>query len=85
MNKERIVFLDYMRVIACFMVVVVHCCEMFYLFNGVIDYPDASDRGWVSLIDGLCHVSVPLFVMASYSLHNLVTVLCRGSCMDWKT
>lgn len=65
MKGERIVFLDYMRVIACFMVVVVHCCEMFYLFNGVIDYPDASDRWWVSVIDGLCHVSVPLFVMAS--------------------
>lgn len=75
MNKERIVFLDYMRVIACFMVVVVHCCEMFYLFNGVIDYPDASDRGWVSLIDGLCHVSVPLFVIASAYL----LVPMRGS------
>ena len=29
--KERIVFLDYLRVIACFMVMLVHSIEPFYL------------------------------------------------------
>ena len=29
--KKHIVFLDYLRVIACFMVMVVHSCEPFYL------------------------------------------------------
>ena len=28
---NRIVFLDYLRVLACFMVIVVHSCEPFYL------------------------------------------------------
>ena len=29
--KERIVFLDYLRVVACFMVMAIHACEPFYL------------------------------------------------------
>ena len=28
---KRIVFLDYMRVIACFMVIMVHSCEFFFI------------------------------------------------------
>ena len=31
MEKDRIYFLDYLRVIACFMVMVVHASENFYL------------------------------------------------------
>ena len=30
MEKERIVFVDYIRVIACFMVMMVHASENFY-------------------------------------------------------
>lgn len=29
-NSQRIVFLDYLRVIACFMVILVHVSEQFY-------------------------------------------------------
>ena len=32
-DNKRIVFLDYLRVVACFMVMVVHACECFY-FGG---------------------------------------------------
>ena len=40
--KNRIVFLDYLRVLACLMVMVVHACEPFYLggegtFFGALD------------------------------------------------
>lgn len=32
-QSERIVFLDYLRVMACFMVIMVHSCEFFFI-NG---------------------------------------------------
>ena len=31
MKNERIVFLDWMRVVACFMVMAIHSAEPFYL------------------------------------------------------
>ena len=34
MNKERVIFLDWLRVIACFMVMAVHSAEPFYLGGG---------------------------------------------------
>ena len=30
-RKERVVFIDWLRFIACFMVMIVHSCEPFYL------------------------------------------------------
>lgn len=59
--NNRILFLDDMRVIACFMVIMVHACEFFYAFG--IQSP--SDAFWVDLIDGAFRCSVPLFVMIS--------------------
>ena len=62
---ERVVFLDYLRVIACFMVVLVHACEFYYLGDGGIEFRLPGDRMWVAWIDGALRESVPLFVMAS--------------------
>lgn len=62
---DRIVFLDYLRVIACFMVVMVHACEFYYCTETGAIPTDDSARLWVSLIDGAFRQSVPLFVMAS--------------------
>lgn len=62
---KRIIFLDYLRVIACLMVVIVHSCEIFYLQDGLVIYSNPANRWWVSAIDGLFRCSVPLFVMAS--------------------
>lgn len=63
---ERIVFLDYLRVIACFMVIVVHSCEFFYGGSqGHLGIRNATDGFWVSLIDSLVRSCVPLFVLAS--------------------
>jgi surface polysaccharide O-acyltransferase-like enzyme len=65
----RIVFLDYLRVVACFMVMVIHSCEPFYLAveDGMTVTRIASrgDALCVTLVECLCRVCVPLFVMAS--------------------
>lgn len=66
MKSNRIVFLDYLRVIACFMVMVIHACEPYYLGGeeGMF-IVNRADALWVTLVECLCRVSVPLFVMAS--------------------
>lgn len=64
-ETDRIVFLDYLRVIACFMVVMVHACEFYYCKETGAVLANDTDRLWVSLIDGAFRQSVPLFVMAS--------------------
>lgn len=64
-QNERIVFLDYLRVIACFMVIMVHSCEFFFIDGDSIGIRSVSDGFWVSVIDSAFRSSVPLFVMAS--------------------
>ena len=63
--ENRIVFLDYLRVIACFMVILVHACEFYYLGDNGVEFAANGDRFWVTLIDSAFRESVPLFVMAS--------------------
>lgn len=63
--QPRVVFLDYLRVIACFMVVLVHSCEFYYLGDGGVRFALPGDRAIVAWIDGALRESVPLFVMAS--------------------
>ncbi|MDD6030150.1 MAG: acyltransferase [Kiritimatiellae bacterium] len=74
MAEKRIAFLDYLRVIACFMVLLVHCCEQYY-FNDKGEFAIASawDAGWLVWIDSACRAAVPLFVMASAYLLFPVT------------
>lgn len=64
-QNQRVVFLDYLRVVACFMVIMVHSCEFFFIDGDSIGIRSASDGLWVSLIDSALRSSVPLFVMAS--------------------
>lgn len=63
--KNRIAFLDYMRVIACFMVIIVHSCEFFFIDGDNIGIRNMEDGFWVSVIDSAFRCSVPLFVMIS--------------------
>lgn len=66
--RERVVFLDYLRVIACFMVMVIHSCEPLYIGgNGLYAtyIANMSDAIWVTLIDSPLRVAVPLFIIAS--------------------
>lgn len=64
-QNKRIVFLDYIRVIACFMVIVVHVCECYYCTADGAVLANDFDRFWVSAIDSLFRPAVPLFVMVS--------------------
>ena len=64
-SGERVVFLDYLRVAACFMVILVHCIEPFYLGGNGTYIASHSDALWVTLINSLLRIAVPLFVMTS--------------------
>lgn len=71
-NKNRIVFVDYVRVIACFLVMLVHSSENFYgadasgLAGNVSMLANESNRFWVALYDGFFgRISVPLFMIVS--------------------
>ena len=64
----RVVFLDWLRVIACFMVMAIHSSEPFYLGGeapNVTFIANKWDAIWISLVESICRVCVPLFVMAS--------------------
>jgi surface polysaccharide O-acyltransferase-like enzyme len=72
--EQRIAFLDYLRVIACFMVVLAHCCEPFYFSdNGGCFLRSASDAIFLAAFVSACVACVPLFVMASSYLLFPVT------------
>lgn len=64
--KKRIVFLDYLRLSACLMVMLVHACECFYFGDdGGLGIASRSDAFWTTAIDSACRAAVPLFVIAS--------------------
>lgn len=69
---KRIAFLDYLRVFACFLVILVHAAENYYGAGGESDMAgpvslllNESDRLWVSIYDGFSRMSVPLFFIVS--------------------
>ncbi len=74
--SQRIVFLDFVRVIACFMVIMVHSCEFFFIDGSEIGIRSLSDGWCVSVIDSAFRCSVPLFVMISAMNIRLSMVLC---------
>ena len=68
MNKERVVFLDWLRVIACFMVMAIHSAEPFYLGGtepNITHIASRWDMLWITVTECLCRACVPLFVMTS--------------------
>lgn len=64
MEKKRIVFLDYLRAVACFLVVMVHANEAFYGTGGIPVHSE-QQRLWMAVWDGISRISVPLFIMTS--------------------
>ena len=70
-KDNRIAFLDYMRIFACFLVMLVHASENFYgaasgeMAGPVSMLANSADRLWVSVYDGFSRMSVPLFMMVS--------------------
>lgn len=61
----REVWLDFLRVTACFLVMTVHATEPFYLGGDGTLVLSAADAFWVSLFEGVARCCVPLFVIAS--------------------
>ena len=64
-TSAREVWVDWMRVIACFMVMVVHSTEPFYIGGDGAQILSRPDMFWAALIDSLVRSCVPLFVIAS--------------------
>lgn len=71
-QRERIVFIDYIRVIACLLVMLVHASENFYaadssgLAGNVSMLLNESNRFWVAFYDGgVARTCVPLFMVVS--------------------
>lgn len=71
-SEERVVFVDYIRVAACFLVMLVHASENFYgadssgLAGSWSMLATESNRFWVSFYDGAFgRISVPLFMIVS--------------------
>ncbi|MDR1722481.1 MAG: acyltransferase [Tannerella sp.] len=69
---KRIVFLDFVRVFACLLVMVVHASENFYGAEGSTDMAgpqsflaNEADRLWVAVYDGFSRMAVPLFMIVS--------------------
>lgn len=64
-KSERIVWLDWLRVAACFMVMIVHSTEPFYLGGEGSRILTEGDAFWASFFDSFVRSCVPLFVVAS--------------------
>lgn len=64
-TENRIVWVDWLRVAACFMVIVVHATEPFYLGGEGSQILTEADTYWSSLFDSLVRACVPLFIVAS--------------------
>ena len=71
-NKKRIVFIDYIRIVACFLVMLVHASENFYaadtsgLAGNVSMLANGANRFWVAFYDGgIARTCVPLFMVVS--------------------
>lgn len=67
-NEKRLVFLDWLRACACFMVMAIHACEPFYLGGeapNVTSIANRWDMLWITVTECLCRCCVPLFAMTS--------------------
>jgi surface polysaccharide O-acyltransferase-like enzyme len=69
--KKHIVFIDYLRAVACFMVMMVHVTENFYIpdtaaGDNMIRIADEANRFWIAFWNGgIARTCVPLFMIAS--------------------
>lgn len=71
-TQDRLVFADYLRVVACFLVMLVHASENFYgadssgMAGNVSMLANEANRFWAAFYDGgLARACVPLFMVLS--------------------
>ncbi len=77
-KKERLFYFDFLRAISCFMVIIVHTAAtvLFNInpanlpisFNGLPNYLSSPDYWIANILDSICRISVPLFIMISGAL-----------------
>lgn len=81
LREQRQVWVDWLRVLACLLVMVVHSSEPFYLAGYDTLILTRSDLLWASIIDSAARMSVTLFVVASsylmFPLHYSTAEFCR--------
>ena len=65
METKREIWLDWLRVLACFLVMLTHSTEPFYLGGKGSLILTHSDAVWVSILDVLSRAAVVLFIIAS--------------------
>ena len=65
LGQKREIWIDWLRVSACFMVMVVHSTEPFYLGGDGALILTKADAFWAALFDCIVRCCVPLFVVAS--------------------
>lgn len=64
-TANRAIWVDWMRVAACFMVMLVHSTEPFYLGGEGAQILTRSDAFWAAFFDSFVRACVPLFIVAS--------------------
>lgn len=64
-NNQREIWVDYLRITACFLVMMTHCCEPFYLGGEGSLILTKADAIWVAILNVLPRASVALFIIAS--------------------
>ena len=64
-SRQREVWIDWMRVAACLMVIIVHSTEPFYLGGNGSQILTCTDAFWASFFDSFVRACVPLFIVAS--------------------
>ena len=64
-TENRVVWVDWLRVAACFMVIFVHSTEPFYLGGEGSQILTEIDAYWASFFDSVVRACVPLFIVAS--------------------
>lgn len=64
-SGKREIWLDWMRVTACFLVMATHSCEPFYLGGEGSLILTKSDAIWVAVLDSLPRAAIALFIFTS--------------------
>lgn len=65
LSQKREVWIDWMRITACFLVMIVHSTEPFYLGGDGSLILTRTDAFWASFFDTFARACVPIFVVAS--------------------
>ena len=65
LGSSREIWIDWLRVAACFMVILVHCTEPLYLGGDGSLLLTKTDAFWSSFFDSFVRSCVPLFIIAS--------------------